>query len=424
MTEGVQRRAKLAALFAGSLFFSLNLGSSQGRAASDAAPPAEQTQKSQLESIEKQLQGSEQQQRQMQTQIESIRADRARLTAALLATTAKTQSDEQRTADVEQNLANARASENAIRTSLNHRRGLIALVLAALQRMGQKPPPAVLVDPRDMLAAIRTSMLLGAVLPEMRQEIESLNSDLVDLMHARDAVAAEKAALQSDLAALATQRKQLSAEIDARQAAEDQAQRSLTDETAHAQELARQASDLKDLITNMERSGGAKQGEQLAAVPQDLSRVAPSRPFAQLRGAVQWPVAGSLIKDYGEPDGFGSVESGVSFATLPGAVVTAPADGWVAYSGPYRTYGQLLILNAGGGYYLVMAGMDRINVEVGQFVVAGEPVALMGDRSTKTAATIAVGAAQPVLYVEFRKDGATIDPDPWWVKPEMEKARG
>ena len=78
----------------------------------------------------------------------------------------------------------------------------------------------------------------------------------------------------------------------------------------------------------------------------------------------------------------------------------------------------------GKGIYLVMAGMDRINVEVGQFVVAGEPVALMGDGSTKTAATIAVGAAQPVLYVEFRKDGATIDPGPWWAKPEVEKARG
>jgi septal ring factor EnvC (AmiA/AmiB activator) len=81
-----------------------------------------------------------------------------------------------------------------------------------------------------------------------------------------------------------------------------------------------------------------------------------------------------------------------------------------------------LIINAGDGYYVVLAGMERINVAVGQFVLAGEPVASMGDASGKTAATIAIGAAQPILYVEFRKDGAAIDPGPWWAK--QEKVRG
>ena len=83
-----------------------------------------------------------------------------------------------------------------------------------------------------------------------------------------------------------------------------------------------------------------------------------------------------------------------------------------------------MIINAGGGYYVVLAGMERINVNVGQFVLVGEPVAVMGDGSAKTAAAIAIGSAQPVLYVEFRKDGAAIDPGPWWVKPELEKVRG
>ena len=73
---------------------------------------------------------------------------------------------------------------------------------------------------------------------------------------------------------------------------------------------------------------------------------------------------------------------------------------------------------------MVMAGMERIGVEVGQFVLAGEPVASMGAASGKSAAAIAIGAAQPVLYVEFRKDGAAIDPGPWWAKPAFEKVRG
>ena len=83
-----------------------------------------------------------------------------------------------------------------------------------------------------------------------------------------------------------------------------------------------------------------------------------------------------------------------------------------------------MILNAGGGYYMVLAGMDRIQVSVGQFVLAGEPVAVMGDGSARTAAAAAIGAAQPVLYIELRKNDAAIDPGPWWAKTNIEKARG
>jgi septal ring factor EnvC (AmiA/AmiB activator) len=156
----------------------------------------------------------------------------------------------------------------------------------------------------------------------------------------------------------------------------------------------------------------------------DVARLAPAIAFADAKGLLPLPVGGTLVKAYGTADGFGSTERGLSIATRPQAVITAPCDGWIAYSGPYRTYGQLLIINAGSGYYVVLAGMERINVDVGQFVLTGEPVATMGDGTAKTAAAIAIGAAQPVLYVEFRKDGMPIDPGPWWARPEMKKVRG
>jgi murein hydrolase activator len=82
-----------------------------------------------------------------------------------------------------------------------------------------------------------------------------------------------------------------------------------------------------------------------------------------------------------------------------------------------------LILNAGGGYHVVLAGMEQISVDVGQFVLTGEPVAIMGSGS-QVAATLASGSSQPVLYVEFRKDGTPVDPSPWWAASEGEKVRG
>jgi septal ring factor EnvC (AmiA/AmiB activator) len=135
------------------------------------------------------------------------------------------------------------------------------------------------------------------------------------------------------------------------------------------------------------------------------------------------PVAGTRLRDYGAPDGGGSTAKGLQITTRAGAQVTAPCDGWVVYAGLFRSYGRLLIINAGGGYHVLLAGMEQITVELGQFVLTGEPVAAMGS-GPKVAAAAAVTASQPVLYIEFRKDGNSIDPTPWWAETVSEKARG
>ena len=154
-----------------------------------------------------------------------------------------------------------------------------------------------------------------------------------------------------------------------------------------------------------------------------IARLSPAIAFASAKGLLALPVNGSKIRDFGGSDGAGGVEKGISLATRAGAQVTTPCDGWVVYAGPFRSYGQLLILNAGGGYHVLIAGMERISVNIGQFVLTGEPVATMGTTS-QVASIFAANASQPVLYVEFRKDGTPIDPGPWWAANEGEKVRG
>ena len=116
----------------------------------------------------------------------------------------------------------------------------------------------------------------------------------------------------------------------------------------------------------------------------------------------------------------GSTLKGISLQTREEARITAPADGWVVYAGEFRSYGQLLIINAGGGYHVLLAGMSRIDVSLGQFVLAGEPIAVMGNAAPPSQGD---DSSRPVLYVEFRKDGRPIDPDPWWAEAS-EKVQG
>ena len=401
-----------------------------------------------LRGVEDDLRLSDEQRRKIEAEVELIRSDRARLSAALLATASRVQGLEARASDVEKRLEASLAGEAAIRRSLDTRRNTIAEILAALQRIGRKPPPAILISATDILKAVRTAMILGALVPELRAETEILAADLSELVELRKRIASERDQRRTELSDLSGERERLAAIMDARRASLGAAEKALESEQERARALARQALDLKDLIARMEdETDGGKRAAALAGAADDerrrlaslkpdsrkpdpgsgaglggSGRLSPAVAFAQARGLLPLPVSGEIRKKFGAADDFGGNEKGLSIASRPGALVASPSDGWIAFSGPYRTYGQLLIINAGDGYYVVLAGMERINVVVGQFVLAGEPVASMGDASGKTAATIAIGAAQPILYVEFRKDGAAIDPGPWWAK--QEKVRG
>ncbi len=151
-----------------------------------------------------------------------------------------------------------------------------------------------------------------------------------------------------------------------------------------------------------------------AAMPGNPGRIKPAIPFSTARGKLPMPAQGRRVLAYGEKTQFGGQSKGVVVETRTSAQVTAPCDGWVVYAGEFRSYGQLLIINAGDGYHILLAGMSQIDVQPGQFVLAAEPVGTMSGGPKATSPSLAQTNA-PVLYVEFRKDGRPIDPDPWWV---------
>ena len=147
--------------------------------------------------------------------------------------------------------------------------------------------------------------------------------------------------------------------------------------------IAKMEQDLKSAAkaaatANLQGAPAALNGKPNLGALKDPARLSPAIAFASAKGLFALPVNGVKIRDFGGSDGVGGVEKGISLATRAGAQVTTPCDGWVVYAGPFRSYGQLLILNAGGGYHVLIAGMERISVNIGQFVLTGEPVATMG----------------------------------------------
>jgi murein hydrolase activator len=373
----------------------------------------------------------------LRIEIDAIGADRRALNQQLIDTAARVRDVEASIEATQARLKPLDEREQIFRTSLDERREVIVEILAALQRIGRQPPPALVVRPEDALQAVRTAIVLGAVVPDMRAEADALSSDLAELVKVRKDIDAENATLTDNLQELSREQLRLNMLVDERQKKEDAATGELDAQKQHAADLAHQADNLKDLIGKLEQgldSSTRQTRTEARAIEEDATRpdlaalkdpgrLAPAVAFTANRGHLRLPVNGARIREFGASDGAGGTQKGVSIAARTGAEITAPCDGWVVYAGPFRSYGQLLILNAGGGYHVLLAGMERISVDLGQFVLTGEPVAVMGSGSQVSTAG-ATGAKQPVLYVEFRKDGAPIDPSPWWANNEGEKVRG
>jgi murein hydrolase activator len=407
--------------------------------AATASPDAIKQREQELEATRAQQKSAAELQEKLKADIAAIGQDRSQLNQQLIDIAAQVRGVETRIGDAEARLRPLDGREQQIRGSLDSRRSEIAEVLAALQRAGRRTPPALLVRPEDALQSLRTAMLLGSVVPELRGRAQKLADDLGELMALRKTIATERDHLAADRDRLGHDQTRLAALIDERQRQQSSIEKDMETESARAIALSRQVDTLQGLIAKMEQdsksAAKAAATASLQGTPANLNgkpnlgalkdpaRMSPAIAFASAKGLFALPVNGTRIREFGGSDGAGGAEKGISLATRAGAQVTTPCDGWVVYAGPFRSYGQLLILNAGGGYHVLIAGMEHISVNIGQFVLTGEPVATMGTTS-QVASILAANASQPVLYIEFRKDGTPIDPGPWWAANEGEKVRG
>lgn len=408
------------------------------------APPASETdaeratRMQELERLQGEKQSAATAESRLREEIETLKSDRKALQQAILDTAQKVRTVETKVSAIENRLGALDDNERRVRIALASRHGTISEVLAALQRLGRRPPPALLARPEDALEAVRSAILLGAVLPEIRVEAEALKADLTELTRVRREIAREREDMKREVAALDEERRRLERFVLERQKRQAEAESAADAERTRAAQLSRQVDSLKDLIARMEKEIGSVRAaaeaaakleatttdrrKRLAALG-DASRMQPAIPFLETKGSLPLPVNGLKIRDFGASESALGTERGISIATRPAAQVTAPADGWAVYAGPFRSFGQVLILNVGGGYHVLLAGMEKVSVDLGQFVLAGEPVGVMGQGPQGTSA-IALGVTQPVLYIEFRKDGAPVDPSPWWAQGQSEKVRG
>jgi len=362
--------------------------------------------------------------------VSSIRTERAELNERLLDVARKSTDSETRLTALEQELDKLRAQEGSLRKRLREQHREIGDLLAVMQRMGREPPPVMITQRDDALRMVRSGMVLNSFFPALKSRADTLASRLSELSRVlaeKERRAEQLAQEKRELDALRTRTRDLIAQKQERL----QRERSRLGALDRAAERhAAAISDLSELLETLDSEVAAQTG--LGAYEEELrsgeivelkprarqaafvqpGRMKPAVPFAQAKGLLMMPASGSIVREYGETDNLGIDSKGISIETRPGAQIVAPADSWVSFAGEFRSYGQLLILNAGGGYHILLAGMEEIYATRGQFVLSGEPVASMGEASASESRT--ENPARPSLYVEFRKNEKPINPNPWW----------
>lgn len=367
----------------------------------------------------------------LKSESETLNNETAQLEQKLIDAARKIKNAERNLTRSEGEVAELAKQQKQLQGALAKNRKAIVQMLGVMQRMGREPPPVMMTERNDALKMVRSAMILASFFPEFRQKAEQLSTTITDLnsiiTKSREELE-NLATAQANFATLKQEVEQLLGQKRKKMQANWRQQEKLR---IAASRHSRAVSDFGDLLKRLDAEVASQSNlkqyeEELRSLGPAIEvkpsvkkaafvspgRLKPAVPFAKAKGLLPFPASGKRLISFGADDEVGGTSQGIRVETRSEAQITSPSDGWVIYAGKFRSYGQLLIINAGGGYHILLAGLGQIYTEVGQFVLAGEPVAVMG-KSTQ----IADGSVQsrnPVVYIEFRKNARPVDPDPWW----------
>jgi septal ring factor EnvC (AmiA/AmiB activator) len=402
-----------------------------------------------LDAIQKQIEQSKAQQDALKAKAAALDKEIADLQAEAVRAAHEVQDTESQVTELEDTLAALSDEEKEKSAALEIERARLTQAVLALQRLSTQPREALLFSSETPIDAARTARLLGIITPELDARARSLQSDLNELHEMREQMAQERDQLAKAVTKLAKENDRLAGLIRKK----GQAQKSTLAESASAeaklQKLAGQAKNLQDLIERLNKAK-AETGPAAAPAPQN-QQIASLAPGNAAPGAAQRmqqpasfrnfpdagridaknpifaPARGRILTHFGDATDTGGASKGLVLETRPGAQIVAPFDGRIAFEGPFRSYGQILIIEHGGGYHTVLAGLDRVDAVVGQWLLAGEPVGSMAPvgapvyalKSADGGSGDVSAAGRPKLYLELRRNGQPVDPVPWFGTAEI-----
>lgn len=306
---------------------------------------------------------------------------------------------EKRLGGMEKEIATLQAERTEIESRVEKDRGAVAALILALERLHRVPPEAMMLRPGAPVDAARSAMLMQGILPPLQERAESLKKDLARLEILCTGLDREHDKARIEALDLKNRHAEMAALLNEREKLYGKARREQVAQRETLLRISAQAQSLQDLLARLEENR-KKREEEKRIEAATLLHHAPETSFPSAGNAVL-PVSGAITVRYGETDSLGAKSKGLSIDGMPAGVVVAPMGGIVRYAGPFKHFGNIVILEHEKGLHSLVAGLGKIDTVEGREVAAGEPVGTLPD---------GVKGKRPMLYYELRQDGKPVDP--------------
>lgn len=384
-----------------------------------------QTSENELQEVERRLKDRAEEEKRLRDEAEARQREVAALRHRLIETANALQDDERKITALEESIAALETERQEADAALRAESENLSEVLAALQSLELSRPPALLVSPDDANKAARAAMLLADAAPEVEARAARLRQAIERLADLAATLEQDRAAFATTNQELAARRDVLTELMSQKEQERDVAARLASAAQKETAQLAARATSLRDILRRLERLAHSvtprikppapKQSAPVAAGPvaRTIKPVTPTpfvaaRPFSDARGALRSPVAGRLTGRFGKARPEGGKFEGLRFTVRDQAIVTAPFEGRVVFAQPWPPIGNLIVLDVGGGFHVLLLGVGSFLVEEGQQIAAGEPVAEMAGRGAN-------------LDLEIRKNREPVNPALWLSRKSMEE---
>ncbi len=372
-------------------------------AARAQSAPIPESKREALKDYEKKLGAEKNRQKELEDKLKRAEQNVADVRADLVSLAAKIKDNESRLQSLLRRMEKLETEKRELNKNLENDYGSIGQLMLAMQRLKRMPPEAMLARPAPPIDTARSAMLLQSMLPSLYDKAEKLKKDLERLEDLQEALAQNRAELETEKRTLSAGRAQMTALLDKRQALYSGTKEQHEKQQRAVRKIAAQARDLRELVKKLDedkRRANARMAAQ-KAVMSNPPRPPPEKTPPRGNGKGELPVAGFIRVGYGAPDDFGAISKGITIKSAPGALVTAPVGGTVRFAGKFKRFGRLVIVEHSGDYHSLIAGLDRIDTVVGQTVAAGEPVGALAESRAEGPSSV---------YYELRHNGEPVNP--------------
>ncbi|MBI1403900.1 MAG: peptidoglycan DD-metalloendopeptidase family protein [Porphyrobacter sp.] len=403
------RPAILALLAAAALGAALLVAAPESEAARAVLPLEPEQAEAQLARAARESELARQRAARLSREAEAATEAATRTAREAAALAARIQQAEADIAVADARLSLVRSERAALTARLAKKQEPTARLAAALQTAARRPLALSALQPGSLKDVVHVRAVLGSAVPAIRARTAALRAELARGRALEDEAARTLAELRDGESTLRARRSELAALENRQRLASRTARGAASREAERALALAEEARDLDGLVARLDQVATLRR--ELAALPgpvlrpENLAAAIPPEPVAPPSAAAsppppagfQLPVDGRTLLGFGAKRPSGLASTGVTLAPAPGAQVVAPADGRIAFAGPYRGFGQIVIIEHAGGWTSLVTGLARVDAAVGDAVIGGSPIGVAGGRGA------------PVSF-ELRRDGAAVNP--------------